>query len=70
MLIRGKRTVSAILTRAAHRGEISDDHNWSLVGDVLVAMSLLQVARGQSVDAKFVRQVIDELILPMVRNTA
>ncbi|MEE6178306.1 TetR/AcrR family transcriptional regulator [Mycobacterium sp. 050134] len=67
MLGKGKRTVSAILTQAAERGEISADRDWSLVADVLVAMALLQVARGQTVDANLVRQVIDTLILPAVR---
>lgn len=69
MLAKGKRTMSAILTKAAERGEISADRDWSLVADVLVAMALLQVARGQSVDANLVRQVIDTLILPAVRTS-
>ncbi|BBY23672.1 hypothetical protein MSTO_38770 [Mycobacterium stomatepiae] len=64
---KGKRTMSAALTKAAERGEISADRDWSLVADVLVAMALLQVARGQTVDANLVRQVIDTLILPAVR---
>ncbi|MEZ0350260.1 TetR/AcrR family transcriptional regulator [Mycobacterium sp. pR1184] len=66
MLCKGKRTISAILTQAADRGEISADQDWSMVADVLVAMALLRVARGESVDANFVRQVIDTLILPVV----
>ncbi|WP_068180116.1 TetR/AcrR family transcriptional regulator [Mycobacterium sp. UM_CSW] len=69
MLGKGKRTMTAILTHAAKRGEISGDRDWSLVADVLVAMGLLQVARGQTVDANFVRQVIDTLVLPAVRTT-
>jgi hypothetical protein len=48
-----------ILAQAAARGEISADRDWSLVADVVLAMGLLQVVRVQSVDAKFVRQVID-----------
>lgn len=67
MLSKGKRTMSAILEQAANRGEISADRDWSLVADVLGAMGLLRVARGQTVDATFVRQVIDTLILPAVR---
>jgi AcrR family transcriptional regulator len=67
MLFRGKRVLSTILAQAAARGEISADHDWSLVADVVLAMGLLQVVRGQTVDAKFVRQVIDTLVLPAVQ---
>ena len=68
MLSRGKRVFSMILTQAAARGEISADRDWSLVADVVLAMGLLEVVRGQSVDAKFVRQVIDTLVLPAVQT--
>jgi len=62
--MRGRRIVSAILARAAARGEISADRDWSLVADVLTAMSLLRVLNGQSADADFLRQVIDTVVLP------
>jgi AcrR family transcriptional regulator len=68
MLFRGKRAFSTILAQAAARGEISADRDWSLVADVVLAMGLLQVARGQTVHAKFVRQVIDTLVLPAVQT--
>ena len=68
MLFRGKRVLSTILAQAAARGEISADRDWSLVADVVLAMGLLQVVRLQSVDAKFVRQVIDTLVLPAVQT--
>jgi AcrR family transcriptional regulator len=64
LLMRGRRIVSAILARAAARGEISADRDWSLVADVLTAMSLLRVLNGQSADADFLRQVIDTLVVP------
>jgi AcrR family transcriptional regulator len=64
MLSRGKRVFSMILAQAAARGEISADRDWSLVADVVLAMGLLEVVRGQTVDAKFVRHVIDTLVLP------
>lgn len=70
MLGKAKRTMTAILTHAADRGEISADRDWSPVADVLIAMGLLQVARGQTVDASLVRQIIDTLILPAVRTPA
>ena len=64
MLLRGRRIVSAILARAVARGEISADRDWSLVADVLTAMSLLRVLNGQTADADFMREVIDTLVLP------
>jgi AcrR family transcriptional regulator len=66
MLHKGRRMVSAILKQAAARGEVSGDRDWSLVADVITAMGLMRVIGGQTVDAKFVRQVIDTLVLPAV----
>jgi AcrR family transcriptional regulator len=66
LLHRGRRVVTAILKQAAARGEIAADRDRSLVADALTAMGLIRVMGGQSVDAKFVRQVIDTLILPAV----
>jgi hypothetical protein len=70
LLYKGKRLVSAILAQAVDRGEISATRDWSLVTDVIVAMGLLRVVGGQTVDADFVRQVIDTLILPAVRTSS
>jgi AcrR family transcriptional regulator len=66
ILHRGRRRMTAILTQAAARGEISCDRDWSLVADVITAMGLMRVISGQTVNAKFVRQVIDTLVLPAV----
>jgi AcrR family transcriptional regulator len=68
MLCTGRRVLSDILAQAADRGEIAATRDWSLVADVILAMSLLRVIRGQTVDATFVRQVIEILILPAVRT--
>jgi AcrR family transcriptional regulator len=68
VLLKGRRVMSAILRQAADRGEISADRDWSLVTDVLTAMGLLRVIGGQSVDAGYVRQMIDTLVLPAVRT--
>jgi Tetracyclin repressor-like, C-terminal domain len=68
MLCRGRRVLSTVLAQAADRGEIAATRDWSLVADVILAMSLLRVIRGQTVDAAFVRQVIETLILPAVRT--
>ncbi|CQD18218.1 TetR family transcriptional regulator [Mycobacterium lentiflavum] len=64
ILLKGTPIVSTILARAAARGEIAADRDWSLVADVLTAMCLLRALNGQSVDADFIRQVIDTLVLP------
>lgn len=64
MLLRGGRIISTVLARAAARGEIAADRDWSLVADVLTAMSLLRVLNGQTVDAEFMRHVIDTVVLP------
>ena len=66
ILHRGRRRITAILKQAAARGEVSADRDWSLVADVLTAMGLMRVISGQTVDAKFVRQVFDTLVLPAV----
>jgi AcrR family transcriptional regulator len=66
LLLKGRRVVSTILRQAAARGEVSSDADWSLVADVLTGMGLMRVISGQPVDAKFVRQVIDTLVLPAV----
>jgi AcrR family transcriptional regulator len=68
LLFRGRRMMTAILRRAAERGEIAPDRDWSVLADVLPAMGLLRVVEGQRVDAGFVREVIDTVILPAVRG--
>jgi AcrR family transcriptional regulator len=68
MLLRGGRQITIILDRAVARGEIAADRDWSLVADVLTAMSLLRVLNGQTVDAKFLRQVTETLVLPALSS--
>jgi AcrR family transcriptional regulator len=68
MLLKGRRVMTAILQQAAARGEVSPDRDWSLIADAMTGMGLMRVINGQSVDAKFVREVIDTLILPAVRG--
>ena len=68
MFFRGRRTVTTILAQAAQRGEIPANRDWSLAADAILALGLLRVIPGQTVDADFVRQVIDTLILPAVRE--
>lgn len=68
MLLKGRRVMTTILQQAVARGEVSADRDWSLVADVLTGMGLMRVVNGQSVDSKYVRDVIDNLILPAVRG--
>ena len=68
MLLKGRRVMTAILQQAAARGEVAADRDWSLVADVMTGMGLMRVIGGQSVNAKFIRDVIDTLILPAVRG--
>lgn len=67
ILLKGRRVVTAILQQAAARGEVAPEKDWSLIADALTGMGLMRVISGQSVDAKFIRRVIDTLILPAVR---
>lgn len=66
MILKGRRTVTAILHQAVARGELAHDRDWSLIADALTGMGLMRAINGQSVDAKFIRSVIDTLILPAV----
>jgi AcrR family transcriptional regulator len=66
MLLRGRRVITGILRNAADRGEIAD-RDWTLIADAITAMGLLRVVSGYSVDATFVREVIDTLVLPAIR---
>lgn len=68
VLVKGKGLVAKIIAQAAARGEIDPQRDWSLVADVVLAMGLLQVVRGQRIDAAFVRQVIDTLVLPALHT--
>ncbi|MCW2664545.1 MAG: transcriptional regulator, TetR family protein [Mycobacterium sp.] len=68
ILFKGRRVLSAVLAQATDRGEIAATRDWSLAADVITAMGMLRVISGQTVDAEFVRQVIDTLILPAVQG--
>ena len=68
MVFKGRRRMTTILDQAIQRGEASEQ-DWSLVADVLTAMALMRVISGQALDAAYVRDVIDALILPAVGFT-
>lgn len=63
LLYKGCRLVTVIIEQAVRRGDVPE-RDWSLVADTLVAMSLMRVVSGLTVDAAFLRTVIDTLILP------
>ncbi|OMC39753.1 TetR family transcriptional regulator [Mycolicibacterium fortuitum] len=67
MLLKGRRVMTAILQRAAARGEVAADQDWSLVADVMTGMGLMRVVNGQSIDAAYIRDIIDTLIFPAIR---
>ncbi|MGJ6122425.1 TetR/AcrR family transcriptional regulator [Mycolicibacterium sp. Y3] len=65
MLFKGRRLVRAILEQAVERGDVAQ-RDWSIIADTLIAMGLMRVMSGLTVDARFLREVIDTLILPAV----
>ncbi|MDX1876067.1 TetR/AcrR family transcriptional regulator [Mycolicibacterium sp. 120266] len=65
LLFKGRRTVTVIVEQAVRRGEVPE-RDWSVVADALVAMGLMRVISGLTVDANFLREVIDTLILPAI----
>lgn len=66
MVFKGRRVVTAVLNQAVQRGEVAE-RDWSLIADTLTALGLMRVISGQAVDAVFIRDVIDRLLLPAVR---
>lgn len=67
MFFKGGRATSTILERAAARGEIPADRDYSLLADAVLGTCLVRIISGQSVDTEFLRQVIDTLVLPVVK---
>ena len=65
LMFKGRALVTAVLDQAVQRGDIAE-RDWSLIADALTAMSLMHIISGQVIDAAFVRDVIDTLILPAV----
>lgn len=65
LVFKGRRVMTTIFNQAVRREELVD-RDWSLVADAVTAMGLIRVISGFSVDAGYVRKVIDALILPAV----
>jgi AcrR family transcriptional regulator len=68
LVFRGRRVMTAVLDQALRRGDVAS-RDWSLVADTLTALGLMRIVSGQTVDAAYIRDVIDTLILPAVRES-
>lgn len=60
------RMVMVILGRAVDRGEIPRGRSLALVPDVLFGLNALRMMTGQPIDRAYIRQVFDDVILPLV----
>ena len=65
-LAQPRAALAAILARAADRGEIAPGRDLTLVPDVLLGLNLLRLVTGRPIDRAFVRQVVEDVILPLV----
>lgn len=66
-LLGARGLVITILSRAVDRGEIPGTHDWTLIADILPAMSLNCAIQGKACDGNFTRRVIDAVLVPAVR---
>ncbi len=65
-LSRQRQGLRAVLDRAVARGEIPRDRDLTLVPDVLFGLNALRLVTGQPIDESYVRQVFDDIIIPLV----
>ena len=63
LVFKGRRLMTGIIRQAVERGEIAE-RDWSMVADVVMAMSLMRVVSGQRMDAQYLRDAIETLVLP------
>ena len=63
LVFKGRRLMTGIIRQAVERGEIAE-RDWSMVADVVMAMSLMRVVSGQRMEAQYLRDVIETLVLP------
>jgi AcrR family transcriptional regulator len=68
LMFKGRRVMTAVLNQAVQRGDVAA-RDWSLIADTLTALGLMRIVSGQSVDAAFIRDVIDTLVLPAVHDS-
>jgi AcrR family transcriptional regulator len=60
-----RRAIRDVLDRALRRGEIPPNRDLSLVPDMIIGLNLLRVISGQSIDRRFMRRVLDLLVVPL-----
>jgi len=66
LLDRPRRAIRAVLDHAVARGEISPERHLDLVPDVLIGLNLLRTLLGRGPDRDFVRQVLRDVVYPLV----
>ncbi|MDH6244316.1 TetR/AcrR family transcriptional regulator [Mycobacterium sp. OTB74] len=60
-----RQIMLAVLERAVDRGEISADRDLSLLPDTVLGLNVLRMLSGRPIDRSFVRQVLDDVVLPL-----
>ena len=65
VLARPREVIATVLARAAARGEIPPGRDLSLAPDIVLGLNMLRVVTGKPVDRAFVRQVFENVILPL-----
>lgn len=65
VLARLREVLTAVLGQATARGEIPAGRNLALAPDIILGLNMLRLATGKPVDRTFVRQVFEQVILPL-----
>lgn len=60
-----RQLLGLIFDRAVERDEIPPERDLSLVPDMIMGLNLLRMITGRPIDRAFVRQVLDDLVLPL-----
>jgi AcrR family transcriptional regulator len=60
-----RQVLAAVLARAAARGEIPPGRDLSLAPDIVLGLNMLRRVTGKPVDRAFVRQVFENVIMPL-----
>src|ERR1039457_4209394 len=63
---RPRQVITAVLDQAVARGEIPPGRDLTLVPDVILSLNMLRLVMGKSIDQAFIRQVFEDVILPLV----
>jgi len=65
-LARPRQVLRAVLDRAAARGEIAAGRDLALVPDIFLGLNMLRLVTGKPVDRAFVRQVVEDVLYPLL----